>query len=143
VLTAVLLQAQDPPPSYFDYGFGRFLVSPGAGGLAVLLAAIITGSIAIWAARRVSKDAAARLALDRASAEDRLSLDRESAREARWWETLRWTYDRATDERADARLRPNIVLSLVDALGDQAQTETELTAAISVLDSLDDERDRR
>lgn len=132
MLTAVLLQAATSPRSYFDYGFGRFLVSPGAGGLAVLVAAIITGAIAIWAARRVSRDAQARL-----------GLDRESARQARWWETLRWTYDRATDARAEARLKPDVVMSLVDALGDQAQTDTELAAAISVLDSLDDERDAR
>lgn len=65
---------------FYDAGIGRFLLSPGFGGLAVL----VGGGLTYAAALRKSRDERAAAADDVRSARDRLALDGEAARQAQW-----------------------------------------------------------
>lgn len=87
-------------PGFFDAGLGRFLVSPGLGGLA----AFFGGALAFFAAILKSRD------------------DRDKANRDRWWETLTWIYDRgtATDQ---ARMPADMVIGLLEQLFDEADQE--------------------
>lgn len=99
---------------YFDAGLGRFLISPGFGGAAAVVAALL----AFVAARQ------------------KLSVDREASRQERWWATLTWIYDRATHENLDQRLPPGLALDLFDRLLDEAHTELEIRTVAGLLQGL-------
>ena len=126
VMGAVVLLAAAPAPSgFYDDGLGRFLISPGFGGVAVL----VGGALAFFAARRSSADTRARTA-----------IDAETARQERWWATLTWIYDRATAEREQARLTTTLALDLLDRLSDQAHTEVEYESVLGLIEAFTDER---
>lgn len=102
---------------FFDAGLGRFLVSPGFGGASALLG----GVLAYLAAAR------------------KTGADRENERQKRWWDALTWVYDRATAERVEARLSPELALDLLERLLDEAHTELELQAVLGLLELFADE----
>ena len=104
-------------------GLGRFVVSPGFGGLAVF----VGGFLAYRAAARQSTDA-------RVRARD----EREVARQDRWWSTLTWVYDRLTAERPEARLRQAQAVELFDRLTREAQTVLEKRTALGLLAAFQD-----
>lgn len=129
---------------FYDGGLGRFLISPGFGGVAVL----VGGALAYVAARRQSGDTRARTADERAKASqeraDALAREtegREVVRQERWWATLTWVYDRATAERSRARLTADLAQGLFDKLLDQAHTEVEIEVVIGLFDLFDDRSD--
>lgn len=110
---------------FYEAGLGRFLVSPGFGGVAVLLG----GAVAYLAARRTSRDTRAET-----------SAAAERAREDRWWATITWFYDRTTSERVGARLPVDVALDLLDRLSRQAQTELETETVLGLIQIFRDER---
>ncbi len=114
-----------PPRGFFDHGFGRFLVSPGFGGLAAFLAALLVF-----------------IAAQQRNAHDRRELARaqEKDRQERWWEALTWVYDRASTERVEARLTTDLVLDLLDRLLDEAHTDLEVQAVAGLIEGLQDRR---
>lgn len=101
-------------PGFFDAGIGRFLVSPGLGGLAAFLG----GLLAYAAASRKSKD------------------DREKARQDRWWETVTWIYDRARAD-GDSAMPGDLALGLLEQLFDEAQTDLEVATVAGLLAMFD------
>lgn len=96
---------------FFDAGIGRFLVSPGLGGLAAFLG----GLLAYAAASRKSKD------------------DREKARQDRWWETVTWVYDRALATEGGGAMPGDLALGLLEQLFDEAQTDLEVATVAGLL----------
>ena len=119
-----LLTAAAEPSGFYDDGLGRFLISPGFGGVAVL----IGGALAFFAARRSSADTRAKTA-----------ADAEVARQERWWATLSWVYDRLTALRDRERLTTDIALVLFDRLLDEAHTDLEIAAVEALIDALSDD----
>lgn len=126
---------------FYDGGLGRFLLSPGFGGVAVL----IGGALAYVAARRQSGDTRAKAAdertkasQERADALARETESREVVRQERWWATLTWVYDRATAEHPGVRLTADLAQSLFDKLLDQAHTEVEIEVVIGLFDLFED-----
>ena len=122
-LTTVLVPS--PPRSFFDEGFGRFIVSPGFGGLAALLAAVL---VFIAAQQRNAHDSREAV---RAAEKDR---------QERWWEALTWIYDRASAERSEARLTGELALDLLERLYDEAHTDLEVQAVAGLIKTFEDRR---
>lgn len=106
-----------PGPGFWDAGFGRFLISPGFGGLAALL-----GAALVYLASR-----------------QKAAEDREDQRQQRWWEALTWIYDRATAEREEARLDGSLALDLFERLAEEAHTDLEVQAALGLTELFDDQ----
>jgi len=102
---------------FYDAGIGRFLISPGFGGLAALTAALL----AFMVARRNA------------------AQEREAARQERWWASLTWVYDRATTEREEARLPGAVALTMMARLFDEAHTDLEVQGAGSIVALFTDE----
>jgi len=108
-------------PGFYDAGLGRFLISPGLGGVAALLG----GVLAYLAANKKSRD-------DRAKARD----EREQAQRDRWWETLTWVYDgyRAPEPH---KLPGKLAMGVLKHLFDEAKTEhrnVEVAAVVGLFE---------
>lgn len=108
--TATAAASTGSSPGFFDAGIGRFLVSPGLGGLAAFLG----GLLAYAAASRKSKD------------------DREKTRQDRWWETVTWIYDRARAD-GDSAMPGDLALGLLEQLFEEAQTDLEVATVNGLL----------
>lgn len=134
-LDLLLTAGQASQPTEQDPYLQRFFLSPGAGGIAVFLAAAIAGFVAWRNANKTSTDAQAKAADERvkATAEQnfaraRAGEERERVRQEQFWARLTWIYERATAQRPEARLSSVVTLALLDALGAEADTELEVTA---------------
>jgi len=118
---SLLVQAAAAPSSFFDYGFGRFITSPGFGGLAALLAA----GLAFLGVHRKQQH------------------DTEVSRQDRWWSTVTWTYDRATAPDSDSRLTPGVALDLFQRLAEEAHSNLEKQAVRGLLGFFSDDRSKQ
>ncbi|WP_380166921.1 hypothetical protein [Jannaschia sp. R86511] len=89
----------------------EFVLSPGLGGLAALLAAVIAGGAAVSVARR-----------------DRWQRER-SDRKQQWWTRAHWALDATTSDRSDVRLAG---YRMLEALGESewaGEHEADVIAA--------------
>lgn len=115
----LLAAAAAPAPGFFDAGIGRFLLSPGFGGLLAFFAALL-----VYAAARAQA-----------------KITRERDRQERWWATLTWVYDRATAQRDAARLPAAMALDMFDRLCDLGKIEVEWQAVLGLIDLFTDDSD--
>lgn len=124
-MTPVVLAA-----GFYDDGIGRFILSPGFGGLAVL----VGGALTYAAALRKSGDDRAASSAEARSARERLAQETEVSRAARWRFDLTWIYDRATAERPEARIPDLVTLDLFRGLYLEAHTDQERGTVKHMLD---------
>ncbi len=120
-----LLTAADEAPAgeFLQSQVGLFLLSPGFGGLAALVAAGL-----VCSASRQNASHARQEAL----------RAREKDRQERWWEALTWIYDRASAERVEARSTTDLVLDLLERLHAEAVTDLEVQAVRGLIEAFQD-----
>jgi len=91
------------PPFTLDWPWmGKFVTSPGLGGLAAVCAAVIALIAALTASRQSARDAAA----DRAQRE-------QAEQRAQWWNRFAWAADHAVDAET-AELGISVLSKLID-----------------------------
>ena len=83
---------------FYDSGFGRFLVSPGFGGLATAAAALV--AFLVW------------------------NSNRSAVKRQRWMDTLTWVYESATAEDR-VQMPYAVAIPILGALLDQARGSLE------------------